>query len=73
MPTIRKALITEFGDESKVVVVDEGIPAPLAKEVQVRVEFSGFSGADINIRRGIYPFQKKAPLTPGYWGSLLRL
>ena len=66
MLTIRKALITEFGDESKVVVVDEDIPAPTAKEVQVRVEFSGFSGADINMRRGTYPFQKKAPLTPGY-------
>jgi hypothetical protein len=36
MLTIRKALITEFDDESKVVVVDEGIPAPPAKEVQVR-------------------------------------
>jgi NADPH:quinone reductase-like Zn-dependent oxidoreductase len=32
----------------------------------VLVEFSGFSGADTNMRRGTYPFQKKAPLTPGY-------
>jgi synaptic vesicle membrane protein VAT-1 len=66
MPTIRKALITEFGDESKVAVVEGDIPAPSAKEMQVQVEFSGFSGADINMRRGTYPFQKKAPLTPGY-------
>jgi NADPH:quinone reductase-like Zn-dependent oxidoreductase len=66
MPTIRKALVTEFGDESKVTVVEGDIPAPSAREVQVRVEFAGFSGADINMRRGSYPFQKKAPLTPGY-------
>ncbi len=66
MPTIRKALITEFGDESKVVVVSEDIATPSAGEVQIAVEFSGFSGADINMRRGTYPFQKKALLTPGY-------
>jgi NADPH:quinone reductase-like Zn-dependent oxidoreductase len=30
------------------------------------VEFSGFSGADINMRRGTYPMQKKPPFTPGY-------
>ena len=63
---IRKALITEFGDASKVVVVDGEISAPLPNQVQVQVEFAGFSGADINMRRGTYPFQKKAPLTPGY-------
>jgi synaptic vesicle membrane protein VAT-1 len=66
VPTIRKALITEFGDESKVTVVDGDLPPPSANEVQLQVEYSGFSGADINMRRGTYPFQKKAPLTPGY-------
>ncbi len=66
MPTIKKALITEFGDESKVTIVEGDIPAPSAKEVQVQVEFSGFSGSDINMRKGVYPFQKKAPLTPSY-------
>src|SRR5437868_4637082 len=66
MAMIQKALITGFGDESKITVVQAEIPAPSAREVQVQVEFSGFSGADINMRRGTYPFQKKAPLTPGY-------
>jgi hypothetical protein len=33
----------------------------------VQAEFSGFSGADINMRCRTYPFQKKAPLSPGYW------
>jgi len=52
MAMIQKALITGFGDESKITVVQEEIPAPSANEVQVEVEFSGFSGADINRRRG---------------------
>ena len=63
---IQKALITGFGDESKITVVQEEIRAPSANEVQVEVDFSGFSGADINMRRGTYPMQKKPPFTPGY-------
>jgi NADPH:quinone reductase-like Zn-dependent oxidoreductase len=66
MAMIQKALITGFGDESKITVVQEEIRAPGADEVQPEVEFSGFSGADINVRRGTYPMQKKPPITPGY-------
>jgi NADPH:quinone reductase-like Zn-dependent oxidoreductase len=67
MPTkIHKVLISEIGDVSKVNVVDAEISDPPAKHVQVKVIYSGFSGADINMRLGIYPLQKKAPLTPGY-------
>jgi synaptic vesicle membrane protein VAT-1 len=39
---------------------------PAEHEVQVSVEYSPVSGADINMRKGIYPLQKKAPFTPGY-------
>src|SRR5207247_10335040 len=66
MAMIQKALITGFGDESKITVVQEEVPAPSANEVQVEVEFYGFSGADINMCRGTYPMQKKPPFTPGY-------
>jgi NADPH:quinone reductase-like Zn-dependent oxidoreductase len=66
MAMILKALITGFGDESKVTVVQEEVLAPSPNEVQVEVEFSGFSGADVNMRRGTYPMQKKPPFTPGY-------
>ena len=66
MAIIQKALINGFGDESKITVVQEEIRAPSANEVQVEVEFSGFSGADTNMRRGTYPMQKKPPFTPGY-------
>src|SRR5260370_32532960 len=66
MAMIQKALITGFGDESKITVVQEENRAPAGNEVQVEVAFSGFSGADINMRRGTYPMQKKPPFTPGY-------
>jgi synaptic vesicle membrane protein VAT-1 len=67
MPTtIRKAVISDFGDVSKVNVIDDEITDPPANHVQVKVIYSGFSGTDINMRLGRYPSQKKAPLTPGY-------
>jgi len=62
----RKALISAFGDISKVSVVDSTIEAPAKNEVQLEVSYSGFSGTDINMRLGRYPLQKAAPLTPGY-------
>jgi NADPH:quinone reductase-like Zn-dependent oxidoreductase len=64
--TIRKVVITEFGDESKVQVLSAEIQDPEPNHVQVRVLYSGFAGADVNMRKGAYPLQKKAPLTPGY-------
>ncbi|KAI1329496.1 zinc-binding dehydrogenase [Xylariaceae sp. FL0255] len=63
---IRKVVISEFGDVSKVNCVNSTIEPPKAGEVQVAPLYSVFSGSDINMRRGTYPMQKKAPLTPGY-------
>lgn len=63
---IRKALISEIGDVSKISIVDADIADPSPNEVQVKVIYSGFSGTDINMRLGRYPMQRKAPLTPGY-------
>ncbi|KAI8949004.1 zinc-binding dehydrogenase [Xylaria longipes] len=64
--SIRKVVISEFGDVSKVNVEQSSIEPPKSGEVQVAPIFSGFSGADINMRRGQYHMQRKAPLTPGY-------
>jgi synaptic vesicle membrane protein VAT-1 len=66
MTRIKKALIETYGDESHVRVVEGEIGEPGANEVQVRVEYSAVSGADINMRKGIYPMQKPGPITPGY-------
>ena len=63
---MKKVVITEFGDESKLAIVEGDLPEPAAGEVQLSVEYSIVSGSDVNMRRGTYPFQKKAPLTPGY-------
>ena len=66
MSKIKKVLITKFGDESVLAVVEANLPDPRAGEVQVAVAYSIVSGSDVNMRRGTYPFQKKPPLTPGY-------
>ena len=64
--SIRKVLISSFGDPSTVSVVTDTISAPADNEVQVKVLYAGMGGADIAMRLGVYPLQKKAPLTPGY-------
>ena len=74
MSIIRKVQITAFGDESKLRIVEVDLPDPRPREVQLAVDYSIVSGSDVNMRRGTYPFQKKAPLTPGYTvlGRVLR-
>lgn len=64
--TIRKSLIQSFGDASHVSVITTKIGPPAAKEVQLKVVYSGFGGSDIAMRLGGYPNQKAAPLTTGY-------
>jgi NADPH:quinone reductase-like Zn-dependent oxidoreductase len=66
MPPIRKVVITAFGDEKNLAVVDADLPAPRAHQVQVAVEYTVVAGSDVNMRRGTYPLQRKPPLTPGY-------
>ncbi|KAF1937598.1 GroES-like protein [Clathrospora elynae] len=63
---IRKVLISNYGDPSTVSVVTATIAAPTTNEVQIKVLYAGMGGADIAMRQGIYPMQRKTPLTPGY-------
>lgn len=66
MTRIKKVVITAYGDESKLAIVECDLPDPAAGEVQLAIEYTIVSGSDVNMRRGTYPFQKKPPLTPGY-------
>jgi synaptic vesicle membrane protein VAT-1 len=66
MARTKKVVITAFGDESKLAIVESDLQDPAVGEVQVSVEYTIVSGSDVNMRRGTYPFQKKPPLTPGY-------
>jgi NADPH:quinone reductase-like Zn-dependent oxidoreductase len=66
MSKIKKVVITEFGDVSKLDIVEAELPGPSAGEVQLTVDYSIVSGSDANMLRGTYPLQKKPPLTPGY-------
>ncbi|OTB04724.1 hypothetical protein M426DRAFT_320584 [Hypoxylon sp. CI-4A] len=66
MTATRKVVITKFGDVDVLKIVDDVCPPPPPGHIQIAVEYAGFNGADVNMRKGIYPFQRKAPLTPGY-------
>ena len=66
MSTMKKVVITEFGDESKLAIVNVDLPDPSRGEVQLAVEYSVVAGSDVNMLNGTYPLQRKAPLTPGY-------
>lgn len=63
---IKKVLIPKFGGPEVIQIVNATLPDPPAHHVQVKIIYSGFAGADINMRLGWYPLQKAAPLTPGY-------
>jgi NADPH:quinone reductase-like Zn-dependent oxidoreductase len=63
---MKKVVITAFGDESKLTIVESDLPDPDSAEVQLSVEYTIVCGSDVNMRRGTYPLQKKPPLTPGY-------
>jgi NADPH:quinone reductase-like Zn-dependent oxidoreductase len=63
---IKKVVITAFGDESKLAIVESDLPDPDSGKVQLSVEYSIVCGSDVNMRRGTYPLQRKPPLTPGY-------
>jgi hypothetical protein len=45
MSKMNKVVITEFGDESKLAVVEDDLPDPGAGEVQLSVEYSIVSGS----------------------------
>ncbi|KAF5541669.1 zinc-binding dehydrogenase [Fusarium phyllophilum] len=62
----RKVVIPRYGDASVLEIVEDTLAAPANRHVQVAPIHAGFSGADINMRRGVYPSQQKPPLTPGY-------
>lgn len=66
--TIRKVIVTKFSPDpsESLAIVTAILPPPPASHVQVQVLYSGFSGADVAMARGLYPMQRSAPLTPGY-------
>ncbi|KAK1756777.1 protein indc11 [Echria macrotheca] len=69
MTSIRKAVITALSpthNPANLTITTTTLPSPTPSQAQLAVLYAGFSGADINMARGRYPLQRKAPLTPGY-------
>ncbi len=65
----RKILISSYSkrdDLSNISIVDSTINPPGKGEVQVQVLYVSFGGPEVSMRMGLYPMQRKAPLTPGY-------
>ncbi|RFU75641.1 zinc-binding dehydrogenase [Trichoderma arundinaceum] len=63
----RKVVISSYGPAStSLQIVTESLAPPPKDHVQVKICYAGFAGADVNMRLGQYPFQRSAPLTPGY-------
>jgi hypothetical protein len=44
---IKKVVITAYGDESKLAIVECDLPEPAAGEVQLAVEYTIVSGSDV--------------------------
>jgi synaptic vesicle membrane protein VAT-1 len=66
MTTVHRVQVQAYGPPSVVKVIETTLTVPARDEVQVRITYSGFSGADIAMRLGKYPLQRSAPLTLGY-------
>jgi NADPH:quinone reductase-like Zn-dependent oxidoreductase len=63
----RKVVITSYGPAAtSLKIVTETLPPPPKGNVQVKIFYAGFAGADVNMRIGQYPLQKSPPITPGY-------
>jgi len=58
---MKKVVITAFGDESKLAIVESDLPDPAVGEVQLSVEYTIVCGSDVSMRRGTYPLRKSRP------------
>ena len=47
MTKIKKVVITAYGDESKLAIVESDLPDPASGEVQLAVEYTVVSGSDV--------------------------
>jgi hypothetical protein len=58
MTRTKKVVITAFGDESKLAIVECDLNDPAAGEVQLSVEYTIVSGSDVATRHDILLFQE---------------
>jgi threonine dehydrogenase-like Zn-dependent dehydrogenase len=56
---MKKVVITGFGDENRLAIVESELPNPPSDEVQLLVEYTIVCGSDVSMGRGTYPLKKK--------------
>ena len=61
MARTKKVVITAFGDESKLAIVESDLNDPAAGEVQLSVEYTIVSGSDVNMHRARTRFRRSRP------------
>jgi NADPH:quinone reductase-like Zn-dependent oxidoreductase len=61
-----KVIVSEYGKDDVLRVVNEPLRAPAAGELRIRVQAAGVALADVMRREGVYPAAPKPPFTPGY-------
>lgn len=62
----RKVIVNHYGGPEVLEVREVQLAEPKPDEVLIKVLASAVSGADVNMRQGSYPMQKKAPIQLGY-------
>ncbi|KAJ5289548.1 uncharacterized protein N7443_009801 [Penicillium atrosanguineum] len=62
MATIRKVVITEFGDVNVVKIVETNCSPPAPGFVQIATEYSGFTAGDISMRKVLTKYDAQAEL-----------
>ena len=59
-------MVSHYSGPEVIEIRESEVATPGPEQVVIRVLASAVSGADVNMRRGTYPMQKKAPLALGY-------
>jgi NADPH:quinone reductase-like Zn-dependent oxidoreductase len=62
----KRIIITHPGGPEVLQMVEDDVPEPQPGMAGVKIFTAGVAFADVALRRGTYPAQASAPVTPGY-------
>lgn len=62
----RHVVVRHTGGPEVLQIVEDELPAPISRQVLVKILAADVGFSDVNIRRGRYPGGPRPPFTPGY-------